>query len=460
MEECPLDVGKYRMKLLKKSDACFNSIPDKDRIESFYQDRVAALVGQLCQLAGHCAEMKFDIEEAMNYMDMAIKIFPNQWQLYSMSTAYLTKFLRYEEGVKYAEKALELNTNTTTLFNMGAMLDGLRKYDEAEGYYRKVIEKEPDNINAHHNLGHNLLVAGKYEEGWKEAEWRFKIDNPALKIFMNSLRMDVPAWDGSPLDGRRIFLYIEQGVGDQMQFLRYLPYVKGGYKILGCFRNVEKLFRNCKGFDELLVYDDGEFLPANFQYDVSASIMSLPYLLKMNDIPSGDQYIWPQPEDLFDLSEYKGLKIGIAWCGHSIHKRDHIRSCYLRYFKQLQLPGVTLFSLQKGEQERMWPNKGIVNLLEGSEGIELVDWSDRFHDFNATANLIQQLDLVVSIDTSIAHLTGCLGKPVWLLSSGKFPDWRWGLEGDTTPWYSSMKIFRGTWDEIFPEVARNLQQLV
>lgn len=191
------------------------------------------------------------------------------------------------------------------------------------------------------------------------------------------------------------------------------------------------------------------------------SILSLPHLLKVYDIPWDGPYIKPQPEadDLFDLTPYGDkLKVGITWCGNTIHKNDHQRSTHLKYFKELMMPEVQLFSLQVGKSKREWPS-GPVDLLEDSEGIEMVDWTEKFKDFNVTATLIEKLDLVITVDTSIAHVAGAMGKEVWLLV-GVRPDWRWGQYDSTTPWYPNMKIFRGSWEEKFAQAKAELVKRV
>lgn len=368
------------------------------------------------------------------------------WEAHKIAIANFTRMLDFNKAYEYVIRSQKFNSNEF-MFCKGSVLDGLGKYEESIECYRTAIKENPDCADAHLSFAFNLLLTKQFEEGWNEFEWRFQMNNPSFKALMNSLNK--PFWDGSPLENRKLLVFIEQGVGDLIQFSRYLKFIKGDMTLI-CFKETVRLFKNFK----TIAYDDNLFVPKDLEYDTVASITSLPRLLKIHSIP--DCEIHPEPEEV--ILPYNELKVGFAWCGSAIHKKDNLRSCFLRNFKTLQMENVKFFSLQKGKDDyRYWPNKGIVNLMD--EKFDYIDITDEFDDFNRTANFIQKLDLVITVDTSIVHLAGSLGIPTWLLLSNH-PDWRWGTSQSNSEWYKSIKIFRGNWDDVFSRVRIELENYV
>lgn len=463
-QEMPIDVQKYKMVFLDPTAPSVTVVPSQRAKQELINDATSGVLQQLTGLANMHAELLYDMDTAIKYLDRAVDIDPKNWSIWGMYSPIYTRFGRYDLGLPTVDKALELGGDKEKLlFNKAVCLDGVGRHEEANEIYRELITISPEHVSAHCNMASNLLLMGQYEEGWKEFEWRFHIDNTPLRGFMNALPKKIPLWDGKPLNGERVLLFIEQGAGDQIQFLRYIPFVNqaGGKVLLPCFRNMERLLKSVEGVDEIAVYDADAYIDPSIEYDYMCSILSLPHLLKIYDIPWNGPYLKPEPEveDLFDLSPCQDkLKVGIAWCGNTIHKNDHQRSCHLKYFKELMMPEVQLFSLQVGKSEREWPS-GPVDLLEGSEGVEMIDWTEKFKDFNITATLIEKLDLVITVDTSIAHVAGAMGKEVWLLV-GIRPDWRWGQYDSKTPWYPNTRIFRGSWEEKFAEVRSELEKRI
>jgi FkbM family methyltransferase len=460
-QEPPVDLEKYKMVFLDPAAPSVTIVPSKKAKQELINDATTGVLQQLTGLANMHAELLYDMDNAIKYLDRAIDIDPENWSIWGMYSPIYTRFGRYDLGLPTVEKALELGGDKEKLyFNKAVCLDGVGRYEEANEIYKELISLKPEHVAAHCNMASNLLLLENYEEGWKEFEWRFHIDNAPLRGFMNALPKKIPIWDGHPLNGERVLLFIEQGVGDQIQFLRYIPFVKqmGGRVLLPCFKNMETILKSVADVEMLAIYDENAYIDESIEYDYMCSILSLPHLLKKYEIPWDGPYLKPVIDDsLFDLEPYsEKYKVGFAWCGNTIHKNDHTRSCHLKYFENLMHHQVQLFSLQKGKSERDWPS-GPVDLLEGSENVDFVDWSDKFTDFNVTANLIEKLDLVITVDTSIAHLAGAMGKEVWLLV-GLRPDWRWGNVKDTTPWYPNTRIFRGSWDQKFKDVKKALEQ--
>jgi hypothetical protein len=209
------------------------------------------------------------------------------------------------------------------------------------------------------------------------------------------------------------------------------------------------------------------------EFDLHCSVVSLPWLLGLKDfkdIPN-KPYLRCNYTELPDMSiseekywrDYPQFRVGIVWGGNPVHMHDPWRSTYLRNFKRLQLPGVKLFSLQKDIRVRFWPGFGEKDLTEGAEGMNVIDLKDFMIDYNATAALIDRMDLVIAVDTATAHLAGAMGKPVWLLAA-YHNDWRWLKEGKTTHWYPSMKVYRQPkhedWESVFDELQADLTGMI
>ena len=263
-----------------------------------------------------------------------------------------------------------------------------------------------------------------------------------------------PRWDGSALAGNTIFLHAEQGLGDSIQFCRYAALVKdrGGTTILECQADLKELLQ---GFaDQVIAH--GEPLP---RFDCHCPLLSLPGIFRTSPatIPAQVPYLRArsdfQRKWARELEALGGVKIGIAWQGNPQHDRDRHRSVPLRAFEPLaQVPGVSLLSLQKGP--------GSEQLREVKDVWPIVDLGDRLHSFLDTAGVMAQLDLIVTIDSAVAHLAGALGVPVWVLLP-RIPDWRWLLERVDSPWYPTMRLFRqqhsGAWADVFQRVVAALK---
>ena len=287
-----------------------------------------------------------------------------------------------------------------------------------------------------------------------------------------------PMWDGSPLGGRTILLHAEQGRGDTIQFIRYAPLVqqRGGRVVVECQKELAGLIATCAGIDQLVVRHD----PLPF-FHVHAPLLSLPGIFRttFDTMPANVPYVSADPElvrwwgrevlsaELKVLSTPHStqhsalstqhsalLKIGITWRGDPIHKGDHYRSVSLSRFTSLaQLPGVRLFSLQRGP--------GIEEL--GQVDFAVTDLGSRFETFMDTAAALMNLNLLITIDTAVAHCAGALSRPVWVVLPF-VPDWRWFLERADSPWYPTMRLFRqtrrGDWDDVFERITREVKSLL
>ena len=353
--------------------------------------------------------------------------------------------------------------------NLGGALQEQGKLNEAIASFDRAIAIKPDYAEAHTNRSFTLLLTENFEQGWSEYEWRLRAKNRSAHTFQQ------PGWDGSPLNGKSILVHAEQGLGDTIQFVRYLPMVRarGGYVIFKCQPDLLRLLRNYKGFDEII-----EQIPTNesaVQFDVHIPLLSLPGIFgtRLNTIPSDTPYI-PVNSNLVSqwklkLGNNDDYKIGIVWAGNPKHKGDRKRSCSLADFAPLaDIPGLTFYSLQKGTVS--------VEAFNPPENMKLINLEGELNDFADTAAVITNLDVVISVDTAVAHLAGAIGKTVWTLLPFA-PDWRWLQNRDDSPWYprprqnaiglanglagrAGMRLFRQTrpndWGGVFEQVKKAL----
>ena len=331
--------------------------------------------------------------------------------------------------------------------NLGNLMLGLGRSDEALASYRRAIELNPGHTEAQWNLGLVQLLFGQFEDGWRNYEWRFRQTSSVPRHFAE------PLWDGSPLDGRRILLHAEQGLGDVLQFIRYAPmvYDRGGRVIVECHPPLLELLQGVRGIEELIAL--GDPLP---EFDCHAPLMSLPHIFgtRLETIPAVTPYLKPDPERVrrwkavFD--RWPGPKVGLTWSGNVAHKENSKRSVPTEALAQIAVPGVHFFGLQKGPAE----------VLQVPSALNLHWVEDDSTDLTDTAAILGHLDLVISVDTSITHLAGALGRPVWTLLPFA-ADWRWLKDRDDCPWYPTMRLFRqkcrGEWGPVLAKVRAGLE---
>jgi tetratricopeptide (TPR) repeat protein len=339
--------------------------------------------------------------------------------------------------------------------DLGNALRESGRLDEAIAAYGRAVALNPSLPEAHYHLATALLAKGDFELGWREYEWRQK----CKELSSQARNFTQPRWDGCSFEGRTLLIHAEQGFGDAIQFFRYLPLVvqRGGKIIVECHPELERIFQAAAGSCQVVARGQP---PPNF--DLHCSLLSLPQVFgaTLADIPKDVPYLQPDAEEtrrwqgrLADHSTV--MKVGLVWAGSSGHKNDRNRSIELaRLAPLMQTPGVGFFSLQKGNVD--------TGAKTSPAGMELIDWTRDLKDFADTAALIANLDLVIAVDTAVAHLAGAMGKPVWTLLPF-VPDWRWLLEREDSPWYPTMRLFRqplrGDWDSVIRRVADELRLL-
>ncbi len=344
-------------------------------------------------------------------------------------------------------KALDFEPEyTDVLSNLGSLLVLQGSYEGID-YLERLVEQQPDSAEAHWNLAIPLLMLGDYVRGWREYEWRWQWE----KFTSPRRGFKKPQWQGESLDGATILIHAEQGFGDTLQFVRYAPLVarRGGRVILEVQPNLKRLLQRVPGVDRCIA--QGEALP---EFSCHCPLMSLPYVFgtTIDTIPSSPlellDVVFSEPSSRYETKDC--LKVGLVWGGNPMHQNDALRSISLAHFLPLsKIDGVSFVSLQKGpasEQIVDWP-------------FYLPDPCSAVRDFSDTAAIISSLDLVITVDTAMAHLAGAMEKPVWILNS-HIPDWRWGLQSETTPWYPTSRLFRrsfsGGWEELMERVALEL----
>jgi len=365
-----------------------------------------------------------------------------------------------EQGLESYRRALVLKPDyAEAYYNLGKALQDAGELQAAEQAYRQATALKGDYAMAYWNLSLLRLLHGDYAEGFRLYEKRFTGGDRKVFAKMNACLDQLrgyPRWDGEVLGGLSLLVVAEQGLGDNLMTMRYLPLIgqqRPGRLLVYCEQPLQRVIQCLPGVDEVIAMT--ESLPFG-RFGRYCPMMSLPYVFKTStaSIPRSVPYL-RVPDEIKKhwrerLADVPGMKVGLAWAGKPSYRENATRSIPLRQLSPLlALEGVQAVSLQKGEGAR-----------EARDvGRNILDWMDECGDLLDTAALVDQLDLVISVDTSVAHLAGALGKPVWLLN--RFgSEWRWLLDREDSPWYPGMRIFRqerqGEWDSVIRRLATEL----
>jgi Flp pilus assembly protein TadD len=434
------------------------------------------------------------VEEAVKHCREAVRLRPEFAAAHNSLAITLLRSGQPQEAVTHCLEALRLKPDyVEALNNLGTAQKQLGRLAEAQGSFEKALRLKPDYGVAHWNHSMMMLLNGDFERGWPEYEWRWALHSMAARRFSQ------PLWDGSDLDGRTILVHAEQGLGDALQFIRYLPVLKAkqslkpGKIILECHPQLLRLLAGLPGID--LLVSRGSPLPP---FDLQAPLLSLPGILRttLATVPTSIPYIHAD-EKLMEHWKGAGCSvqsaecglastphsalctphffIGIAWQGSRERPGDHQRSIPLTHFNRFaRIAGVQLISVQKGlgteplskqggvrsaEREvEESPSAALRTLYSALRTPLLDETSGPFMD---TAALMRNLDLVISADTAVAHVAGALGVPVWV-ALPLAPDWRWLVNREDSPWYPTMRLFRqsqyAVWDDVFEHMAEELEK--
>ncbi|MBW8016760.1 MAG: tetratricopeptide repeat protein [Planctomycetes bacterium] len=448
----------------------------------------APAFAQAYNTLGYCRQQLGHLRDAAVLFQKAAELKPDYAEAYNHLGVLLTDQSNYIEAVNAFQKAIYIDPEYAELYNnMAIAKKGLCAFDEAIENYRKASEMDPAFYQAFNNLANSLrdkgrcaeaienytraieinpnyadaywnrslamLLSDDLAEGFSQYQWRRE---PSLGIVTYPHTYDKPRWDGRPINGKTLLIHYEQGFGDNIQFIRYLPKLKelGATVLFEARKPMLDLLKDFPGIDRLVeakpqsgVTEDFDFyaalmdLPAIFQTTLETIPASIPYLFADKD----------KSEKWKDIIGEAGYKVGIVWAGKPTHGNDANRSCKLNNFAPIsKIDGVKLFSLQKGDAA-----KQIAQF-----GIEIENVADYLENFADTAAAIENLDLVISVDTAVLHLAAAMGKPTWALIQFS-PDWRWLLNRSDSPWYPTLKLFRqkkyADWKEVFKEVTQELK---
>ena len=395
--------------------------------------------------------------EAVVLFKQALRLRPKLAEAHNNLGMALAELGQFREAEECFERALQIEPQHSKAHgNLGNVLKDQGRLDEAVANYQIALWLDPESASIHWNRSLAWLQGGNFEQGWPEYEWRWKRKKDRPR------KLPVPLWDGASFAGRTLLLHMEQGIGDMIQFIRYAPLVKerGGTVLLECPPRLVHLFSICAGIDRVL--PSGTPYPS---FDLHAPLMTLPGLFgtTLKTIPAPVPYLSPDAERVHfwgnQLAGRGGLKIGIAWQGNRKHRWDRHRSLRLASLAPLaNVPHVQLISLQKRDGTEQ-----IAEVAPSFRVSELPgDWDPLDAALADTAAVMKHLDLVITVDTAIAHLAGALGVPVWVALSA-MTDWRWLLGRDDSPWYPTMRLFRqerlGDGAPVMNSMARALEQL-
>jgi hypothetical protein len=371
----------------------------------------------------------------------------------------LHELKRPEEALASYDRALAVQPNYAAAHsNRGDTLKDLRRFSEALASYEKALALQSDLVNAHYGLSLCFLLTGDFARGWQKHEWRWETDLKVAKRHFVE-----PLWLGAEsIVGKTILLHAEQGFGDTLQFCRYVPLVaeRGAHVVLEVPGELHKLMRTLPCAVQLVI--QGSPLPA---FDLHCPLLSMPLAFdtRLETIPTRVPYLSaPEYERSLwrsRLDQHDRLRVGLVWAGNprkdqpAANRGDRHRSISFDQLAPiLSIQGCEFYSLQKGDD-------AVAQLRNNTQRGRVIDWTDDLRDFADTAALIENLDLVIAVDTSVAHLVGALGKPLWLLNRYD-TCWRWLLDRDDSPWYPTARLFRQdatrTWDDAIMRVRAAL----
>ena len=393
-------------------------------------------------------------EEALACYDKAILINPSYLEAHYNRGNVLKELQRFEASIASYDKVIALKPDFATAYvNRGNALKELAQFDAALRSYDKALALHPGHAEGCWNKSLTLLLTGNFDEAWPLYEWRWKSAN-----FSSSVRpFTQPLWRGKEsIEGKTVLVHSEQGFGDTVQFCRYVKLLSdlGARVILEVYQPLANLLQHLDGLADLVVR--GAELPP---FDYHCPLLSLPLAFRtdLNSIPRTPGYIQANPVKLTkwrQILDSTGPLVGLVWSGNPAHTNDHNRSIPLEKCLQMLSSGIQYVSLQKDVRDT---DRKVLD-----SNPQIMHFENQLQDFSDTAALCELMDVVISVDSSVAHLSGALGTRTWILLPF-VPDWRWMLDRTDSPWYPSVKLYRqsafGFWDGIFSRINDDLKQL-
>lgn len=437
-----------------------------------------------------------ETEKAISSIEKAIELKPDQFLFKNNLALQYRVRGDYKLAVETLKEGLQQNQQPQLWLNLGGIYGEMREIEEAKKCFLKSLELDPEYPAGHVDLAFAYHLNGDWKNGFKEYEWRFWY-YPQMRFYQQAY--DLNKWwtedlDLSKANGARFLIYGEQGLGDIIQFSRYAKYLKnlGAHITIHCPTNLDSVVKRIEGIDATnnrdIVNNSGDDFP---EYDYHFSMMSFPHLLKiMPEEVGGKPYLKPVTEKFREYMKQEHgetFNVGIAWAGSPAHPHDKKRSIPLKHFKALQdIEGLKLFNLQMDIRARQYgvnyrnsitdkldvndpliekfqPDKDVVDFCEGCDDMKLTDLTCMIQNFEDTATILAGLDLVISCDTALVHLAGAMGIPCWVALPFN-PDWRWRVQGESTVWYDSLKLYRQSerdnWEDVFKKIAGDLREVV
>jgi tetratricopeptide (TPR) repeat protein len=443
-----------------KGDALYELKRFDEAVASY--DQAIALKPGLAEAFSNKGDALYQLkrfDEALTSYDQAIALKPGLAKALNNKGNILNELERFDEGLVYFDRAIALKPDFAEAFNnRGNALKELRRIDEALASYDHAISFRPGFAQAFNNRALCKLLIGRYIEGWSDYEWRFEVSTSISRPIF-------PNWQGEDLAGRRVLVFAEQGLGDVIQFARYLPLLERNrcqltFLAPAKLTRLTRLLRSLRSEIKVI-----SALSPEHMFDYQCALMSLPHRLGTNvaSIPNSVPYLHAEDDLIVRWKERlkkHGFKIGIAWQGNPLALADRGRSISLNEYVPLaRIPGVRLISLQTGyglDQLAQLPKDVTIEIL----GQDFDDGPDAFID---TAAVISSLDLVITADTAIAHLAGALGCRTWVTLK-YVPHWPWMLDREDSPWYPTARLFRQSrvddWAPVFANIANELRSLI
>jgi Flp pilus assembly protein TadD len=389
---------------------------------------------------------------AVEELDAALSLNPDDASALNNRGSALHDLNRFEEAVANYDRALALQPGfAEALSNRGVALQELKRFDEALADFGRAILLRPDDVKTHVNEMNCRLLIGDFEHGWRKLEWIWQHVEARGRVFRQ------PVWLGpGDIAGKIILLHAELGFGDTIQFCRYVPLVaaRGAYVVLQVQPPLQELMTSLDGAAQ--VVSRGEPLP---RFDVHCPLLSLPLAFgtRLETIPATAPYLHASPEK---AKLWAGLlgprpRIGLVWSGEPTYPHDRNRSMPFRSLLPLLDVAATFVSLQKDVRATDAPDLAARS--------DVLDCGGALNDFSDTAAIMSNLDLIISVDTSVAHLAGALAMPVWIMLPF-VPPFRWLLDRDDCPWYPTARLFRQnetrTWDDVVARVRAALIEFI
>ncbi len=393
-----------------------------------------------------------DYDNAIKYLEMAIKYMPNHAGAYTNLGNVYNKLYDYKTAAKYHEKSISLDPSGSNAYsNVGTSYKYLSFSNKSIESYKKAIELNPNFENAHFDLATMYLAKEDFKNGWEEYEWRFKKEEMISHMILYKDIFSKPMLKRNmDIKDKTLLLHSEQGFGDSIEFIRFLPLLKEKYKCkiaVKCRDELTTLFKSISQIDVLT--NRSEKTPP---FDYHLPIMSMPYILDMksfNDLPKQYPYLFAKKDKEFEIKKEKSkINIGICWSASITGESYDGKVFDLKYLEPfINSNRINVYSLQVGIEKE--------DIKKLSYENKIIDITEKLSDFSKTASFMMELDLIISSDTSVAHLAGALNIPVWIPLQ-KIPDWRWGNKGENTKWYPSAKLFRQKTNRVWNGVFQSL----